>query len=97
VRLARKDRPPRHARETVALSPRDDAFIAAQIAAGEFNNVSEVVRAGLRLLAREQLKLAPLPQAITAGEADVAAGRVTEYAPGAVAARMKARGRAAAE
>ena len=79
-----------HARKTVALSQRDDAFIAAQLAAGEFNNVSEVVRAGLRLLEQEQLKLVALRQAIAEGEADVAAGRVTPYPPGAVAARMRA-------
>ena len=85
-----------HARKTVALSPRDDAFIAAQLAAGEFNNASEVVRAGLRLLEQEQLKLAALRQAIAAGAADLAAGRVTDYAPGAIAARMKARARDAA-
>lgn len=84
-----------HARKTVALSPRDDAFIAAQLAAGEFNNVSEVVRAGLRLLEQEQLKLVALRQAIAAGEADAAAGRLTEYPAGAIAARMKSRRNAA--
>lgn len=77
-------------RKTISLSPRDEDFINAQIEAGEFNNSSEVFRAGLRLLEQEQLKLRALRRAIAEGEADVAAGRVTTYAPGDVAARMKA-------
>lgn len=35
---------------SVALSPHFEAFIKAQIATGRYNNVSEVIREGLRLL-----------------------------------------------
>jgi putative addiction module CopG family antidote len=34
----------------VALTERDQNFIASQIAEGEYNSASEVVRAGLRVL-----------------------------------------------
>jgi antitoxin ParD1/3/4 len=77
-------------RKTIAVSEREEAFIAAQLATGEFNTVSEVFRAGLRLLEQEQLKLQALRHAVAEAEADAAAGRVTAYAPGQVAARMKA-------
>ena len=35
---------------SVALSPHCEAFIHDQVEGGSYNNVSEVVRAGLRLL-----------------------------------------------
>lgn len=47
-------------RRTVALTERDDRFIADQIANGEYGNASEVVRTGLRLLEQEQLRLKAL-------------------------------------
>jgi antitoxin ParD1/3/4 len=71
-----------HHRKTVALTAKDDCFIADQIASGEYGNVSEVIRAGLRLLEQEQLRLKALRQAIAEGDADVAAGRVKTYQPG---------------
>jgi antitoxin ParD1/3/4 len=77
-------------RKTISLTERDEAFINAQLRAGEFNNVSELCRAGLRLLEQEQLKLQALRRAIAEGEADAAAGRVADYAPGELAARLKA-------
>ena len=76
-------------RKTVALTPKDDRFIAEQIASGEYGNVSEVVRAGLRLLEQEQLRLKALRQAIAEGDADVAAGRIKNYQPGELAHEMQ--------
>jgi antitoxin ParD1/3/4 len=35
---------------SVALSPHFESFVKVQVASGRYNNVSEVVRAGLRLL-----------------------------------------------
>ena len=72
-------------RKTVALTDRDDRFIADQIASGEYGNASEVVRAGLRLLEQEQLKLKALRQAIAQGDADLAAGRFKSYKAGELA------------
>jgi antitoxin ParD1/3/4 len=76
-------------RKTVALTSRDDRFIADQIEAGEYGNVSEVVRAGLRLLEQEQLRLKALRQAIAQGDADAAAGRVKNYQPGELLREMQ--------
>jgi antitoxin ParD1/3/4 len=46
---------------SVALGDHFEAFVKAQIANGRYNNVSEVVRDGLRLLEdREALRLAKL-------------------------------------
>jgi antitoxin ParD1/3/4 len=58
---------------SVALSPHFESFVKAQVSAGRFNNVSEVVRAGLRLLEDQEqaqaLKLQGLRAALQAGGA----------------------------
>ncbi len=58
---------------SVALSPYFETFVKAQVSAGRFNNVSEVVRAGLRLLEEQEqfnaLRLQELRSAIQAGAA----------------------------
>lgn len=78
-------------RKTISLTSKDDAFISEQVASGEYGNASEVVRAGLRLLEHEQLRLAALRQAIVAGDDDARAGRTKVYGRGEVAGRLKAR------
>ncbi len=56
---------------SVALSPHFETFIRQQIDSGRYNNVSEVVRAGLRLLeereAEQAAKLQALREAIAVG------------------------------
>lgn len=56
---------------SVALGNHFEVFIRDQVQSGRFNNVSEVVRAGLRLLEereeRKQLELDALRTAIAAG------------------------------
>lgn len=54
---------------SVALSPWFEDFIQQQIASGRYNNVSEVIRAGLRALEEreQQLKMDALRIAIAAG------------------------------
>ena len=56
---------------SVALSSHFELFVKEQINVGRFNNVSEVVRAGLRLLEDHEqlqaLKLQELHTAINAG------------------------------
>jgi antitoxin ParD1/3/4 len=76
-------------RKTVALTHKDDRFIAEQVATGEYGNASEVVRAGLRLLEQEQLKLKALRQEIAKGDADFAAGRAKTYKAGELASEMR--------
>ena len=56
---------------SVALSPHFETFIRQQVDSGRFINVSEVVRAGLRLLeereAEQAAKLQALREAIAVG------------------------------
>ena len=55
---------------SVALSSHFETFIRAQIDSGRYNNVSEVIRAGLRLLEDQQqqaVRLEELRSAIQAG------------------------------
>lgn len=56
---------------SVALSPHFETFIRQQVESGHFNNASEVVRAGLRLLeereAEQSAKLKALREAIAVG------------------------------
>lgn len=58
---------------SIALSPHFESFVKQQVNTGRFNNVSEVVRAGLRLLEDQEelkaLKLQELRAAIDAGAA----------------------------
>jgi antitoxin ParD1/3/4 len=52
---------------SVTLSDHFDGFIAQEVASGRFGNASEVVRAGLRLLEREEKALEVLRAAIDEG------------------------------
>lgn len=55
---------------SVALNPHFESFIRSQIDSGRYNNVSEVIRAGLRLLEDQQRQathLEELRSAIQAG------------------------------
>jgi len=43
-------------------------FVDSQVKAGRYGNASDVVRAGLRLLEEQEIKLAALRQALVEGE-----------------------------
>ena len=49
---------------TVTLGPHYEEFIQANIAGGRYNNVSEVIRAGLRLLEEDETRLAAIRAAL---------------------------------
>jgi antitoxin ParD1/3/4 len=79
--------------KTVALGAHFEKFITDQVSAGRYNNDSEVVRAGLRLLEEHELKLRQLRAMIDEGDQALAEGRVTVVTdPDAFAARIVARG-----
>ena len=52
---------------SVALGPHFEDFIQASILSGRYNNASEVVRSGLRLLEYQEQKMAALRSAIEEG------------------------------
>ena len=53
---------------SVTLGTHFDQFIAQLVEQGRYGSVSETIRAGLRLLEAEEIKLAALRQALIAGE-----------------------------
>ena len=65
---------------SVALSPHFETFVRDQVESGRYNNVSEVVRAGLRLLEDTERLQAIQLQAL---RADIAAGKASGAALGA--------------
>ncbi|WP_349433716.1 type II toxin-antitoxin system ParD family antitoxin [Pararhizobium sp. A13] len=71
-----------NAKKSFVIGDHFDGFIEEQVRSGRFNNASEVVRAGLRLLERDETKLAELKRLIKEGDDDIAAGRVYEYKDG---------------
>ncbi|WP_252180993.1 type II toxin-antitoxin system ParD family antitoxin [Azospirillum sp. B4] len=53
-----------------------EEFIQSQLHSGRYNNASEVVRDGLRLLEARERRLTALDAALAEGVADIEAGRV---------------------
>ena len=53
---------------TVTLGPHYEEFVKANISCGRYNNVSEVIRAGLRRLEEDELRLAAIRAALIEGE-----------------------------
>jgi antitoxin ParD1/3/4 len=62
---------------SVALSPHFETFIREQVESGRYNNVSEVVRAGLRLLEDAERQQAIQRQAL---RNDIATGKASSAA-----------------
>lgn len=52
---------------SISLGTYFEQFVQSQVAAGRYNNVSEVIRAGLRLLESEESKVAALKEAVREG------------------------------
>ena len=65
-----------------------DDFIQSSIAAGRYKNVSEVVRAGLRLLEEEENKLIALRAAIQGG---IESGIAYDFNPDSLLKELKAK------
>lgn len=53
---------------TVTLGHHYEEFVKTNIAAGRYNNVSEMVRAGLRRLEEDEARLAAIRAALIEGE-----------------------------
>lgn len=52
---------------SISLGNYFDQFVQAQVSAGRYKNVSEVIRAGLRMLENEEVKAIALRNAIQEG------------------------------
>jgi antitoxin ParD1/3/4 len=52
---------------SISLGNYFDQFVQTQVSAGRYKNVSEVIRAGLRLLENEESKVVALKNAIQEG------------------------------
>ena len=63
---------------SISLGNHFESFIEHTITEGRFNNASEVVRAGLRLLEEEENKITVLRKAITEG---LESGRALNFDP----------------
>ena len=73
---------------SVALGPHFEDFIQASIMSGRYNNASEVVRSGLRLLEDQEQRIAALRSAIEEG---MNSGIVEDFDPQEYLQQMKAR------
>ena len=73
---------------SVALGPHFEDFIQASILSGRYNNASEVIRSGLRLLEDQEQKMAALRSAIEGG---MNSGIVEDFDPQEHLQQMKAR------
>ena len=74
---------------SVSLGPHFERVVKGLVENGRYNNVSEVVRDGLRMVEARERRLAVLDQALAVGLADEAAGRVKPIED--VAARLMAK------
>lgn len=52
---------------SISLGNHFESFVESSISKGRFNNVSEVIRAGLRLLEEEEIRLSVLKTAVQEG------------------------------
>lgn len=75
---------------SVSLGNYFDDFVSSQVSAGRYKNVSEVIRAGLRLLENEESKVLALKNAIQRG---IDSGIAHEFDPDQHLQELKARRR----
>ena len=84
----------------VVLSEHQNAIVDNLVRSGRYQNASEVLREGLRLVERrerlEAAKLKALQQASAAGWDDIAAGRYTDVEDGELEAFIERLGQQAA-
>lgn len=82
------------ANKSYVLGKHYEDFVATQVAEGRFNNASEVVRAGLRMLEDYETRMKELRILVDQGDEAVAAGKVNTYdSPEALTADIVKRGK----
>ena len=73
---------------SISLGNYFDQFVSSQVSVGRYKNVSEVVRAGLRLLEDEESKVIILRQAIQEG---IDSGIANNFSPDKHLQELKAK------
>ena len=71
---------------SVSLGDHFEAFVDGKVASGSYQNASEVIRAGLRLLEQEDMKITLLRKAIEEG---LGSGLAEDYDPKKHLAELK--------
>ena len=84
------------ATRNVVLTSAQDALVERLVASGRYQNASEVLRSGLRLLEEQEADLDDLRRRLTAGLAEARAGLRAEGSGEEAVRRAFARARAAA-
>ncbi|QLF72070.1 type II toxin-antitoxin system ParD family antitoxin (plasmid) [Peteryoungia desertarenae] len=69
--------------KTFSLGGTYDGILSDLVKSGRFGTETEVVHAGIRMLADYEMNMRALRQDISAADAEIAAGRGKEYASGA--------------
>lgn len=67
------------AKNTYSVGEHYNSFIARQVEGGRFNNASEVVRAGLRMLEDYETRLRDVRALIDTADEQIAAGQGIEF------------------
>ncbi len=75
---------------SISLGNYFDQFVSSQVSAGRYKNVSEVIRAGLRLLENEESKAIALRNAIQEG---IDSGIANDFDPKKNLEKLKAKRR----
>lgn len=80
---------------SISLTEHQQRFVETLVSSGRYHGVSEVVRAGLRLLETEEerrsIELERLRAEIAVGYDDIAEGRVSDFDADKIIAKGKAR------
>ena len=72
---------------SVSLGPYFEEFVQKRVKEGRYKNVSEIIRAGLRLLEEEESQLAALKSAISSG---IDSGIAQDFEPEIHLSKLKA-------
>ena len=75
----------------VVLTDQQSSFLDGLVASGRFQNASEAMRAGLRLLEQQEAEWEAIRAGVLEGLAQVRRGEFAEGTPEEIFARIKAR------